>query len=391
MSQNDPQWGGRRNGPPDLDDIFRNVKNKLSGLFGSNGNNNPQPDRGNAGAAGAGIVVGVLVVLWAASGFYVVDERENAVITRFGSYAGTVENSGLHWHLPWPIERREIVNVTEIRSLEVGTAAQAGAGQDEAMMLTGDQNLIEIQLEIQYTLKSAKDFLFNNRSIEQTRETLGNDLVKQAAETSIREVVGKNKVDFVLNEGRGKIGEDTKELMQELLDKYGTGIQIARVNISDVQPPNDVQASFSDAVKARQDKARLINEGTAYANDVVPRASGMAARLNEEALGYKQQVVARAEGDASRFKQVAEQYAKAPQVTRDRMYLDTMQQVFQNTTKLLVDQKAGGNLLYLPLDKLMQANAATAPEAPKTVAQEAAAAPVIPANPIPSRSERDSR
>ncbi|SMC24907.1 membrane protease subunit HflK [Andreprevotia lacus DSM 23236] len=390
MSQNDPQWGGRRNGPPDLDDIFRSFKNKLSGLFGSNGNA-PQTGRGG-GIAGAGVVLIVLGTLWVASGCYVVDERENAVITRFGSYAGTVEKSGLNWHLPWPIERSEIVRVTEIRRVEVGNDAQASSGRDEAMMLTGDQNLVEVQLEIQFTIKSAKDFLFNNRSTETTREALGNDLVKQAAEAAIREVVGKNKVDFVLNEGRGKIGDDTKELMQDLLDKYGTGIQIARVNISDVQAPNEVQGAFADAVKARQDKARLINEGRAYANDVVPRASGMAARLNQEALGYKQQVVARAEGDASRFKQVASEYAKAPQVMRDRMYLDTMQEVFQNTTKVLVDQKTSGNLLYLPLDKLMQMSTNQEPAKPEAAAP-AAAAPAAPvaAQTNPRAIEREGR
>ncbi|WP_035051969.1 FtsH protease activity modulator HflK [Andreprevotia chitinilytica] len=384
MSQNDPQWGGRRNGPPDLGEIFRNLSNKLSRLFGSNGRA-PQPGGGSLGSTGAVVIVAVLLVLWGGSSFYVVDERENAVITRFGRYIGTVENSGLHWHLPWPIERRELVNVTEIRSLEVGTRAEGNASRDEAIMLTEDQNIIEVQLEIQYTLKSAKDFVFNNR--KDNRE--GGDLVKQAAETSIREVVGRNSVDFVLNEGRGKIGEDTKESMQALLDKYRTGIQIARVNISDVQPPNEVQNSFADAVKARQDRQRLINEGTAYANDVVPKASGTASALKLQAQGYQQQVVATAEGDASRFKQIAAEYAKAPQVMRDRMYLDTMQEIFQKTTKVLVDQKAGNNLLYLPLDKLMQLNAP--PQTPPPAAANDVQAQPAPIPSTSSRGERDGR
>jgi membrane protease subunit HflK len=212
---------------------------------------------------------------------------------------------------------------------------------------------------VQYNLKSAHDFVFFNRTTDRDAK----DLVKQIAQTAIREVVGKNKVDYVLNEGRGKIGEDTKEIVQSLLDRYGVGVAVSRVNISDVQPPDQVQAAFSDAVKARQDKARLINEGTAYANDVIPKAGGMAARLSEESEGYRSRVVSQAEGDASRFKQVAAEYAKAPQVTRDRMYFDTMQQVFQNTTKLLIDQKSNGNLLYLPLDKLMQMTTPTAPAA----------------------------
>jgi membrane protease subunit HflK len=368
MSQNDPQWGGRRNGPPDLDEIIRNITSKISRLFG--GDDSPQQQGGGNSLAGAGaaVVVAVAVaVLWAASGFYVVDERENAVIMRFGRYVETVEKPGLHWHLPWPVESREIVNMTEIRSLEVGTPGSEGRAGDESMMLTGDQNILEVRLEVQYNLKSAHDFVFFNRTTDRDAK----DLVKQIAQTAIREVVGKNKVDYVLNEGRGKIGEDTKEIVQNLLDRYGVGVAVSRVNISDVQPPDQVQAAFSDAVKARQDKARLINEGTAYANDVIPKAGGMAARLSEESEGYRSRVVSQAEGDASRFKQVAAEYAKAPQVTRDRMYFDTMQQVFQNTTKLLIDQKSSGNLLYLPLDKLMQMTTPAAAPAPADAAKMA--------------------
>ncbi|QBC42181.1 FtsH protease activity modulator HflK [Iodobacter fluviatilis] len=368
MSQNDPQWGGRRNGPPDLDEIIRNITSKISRLFGGDGSPQQQGGGNSRAGAGAAVVVAVAVaVLWAASGFYVVDERENAVIMRFGRYVETVEKPGLHWHLPWPVESREIVNMTEIRSLEVGTPGSEGRAGDESMMLTGDQNILEVRLEVQYNLKSAHDFVFFNRTTDRDAK----DLVKQIAQTAIREVVGKNKVDYVLNEGRGKIGEDTKEIVQNLLDRYGVGVAVSRVNISDVQPPDQVQAAFSDAVKARQDKARLINEGTAYANDVIPKAGGMAARLSEESEGYRSRVVSQAEGDASRFKQVAAEYAKAPQVTRDRMYFDTMQQVFQNTTKLLIDQKSSGNLLYLPLDKLMQMTTPAAAPAPADAAKMA--------------------
>ncbi|MDW5415743.1 FtsH protease activity modulator HflK [Iodobacter sp. CM08] len=384
MSQNDPQWGGRRNGPPDLDEIIRNITSKISRLFGGDGS--PQPPSGGSSRAGAGaaVVVAVAVaVLWAASGFYVVDERENAVIMRFGRYVETVEKPGLHWHLPWPIESREIVNMTEIRSLEVGTPGGEGRAGDESMMLTGDQNILEVRLEVQYNLKSAHDFVFFNRTTDRDAK----DLVKQIAQTAIREVVGKNKVDYVLNEGRGKIGEDTKEIVQNLLDRYGVGVAVSRVNISDVQPPDQVQAAFSDAVKARQDKARLINEGTAYANDVIPKAGGMAARLSEESEGYRSRVVSQAEGDASRFKQVATEYAKAPQVTRDRMYFDTMQQVFQNTTKLLIDQKSNGNLLYLPLDKLMQM---TTPAAAPASAEAAKVSEPAAANDAVNRNVRAS-
>ena len=380
MSQNDPQWGGGRknDGPPDLDQIVRNIANRFSRFFGGGNSNQNNPEPGSSSGfsriapTGVAAIISALVVLWGASGFFVVDEREDALITRFGRYTQTVENSGLHWRLPWPIERHEIVNVTEIRSLEVGGKVSGASTGDESIMLTGDQNIIEVQLEVQYNLKSAYDFVFNNRTADRD----GRDIVKQAAETAIREVVGRNKVDYVLNEGRGKIAEDSKELIQELLDRYGMGVSVSRVNISDIQPPDQVQAAFADAVKARQDRARLINEGRAYANDVIPKASGTASRLTQEAEGYRQRVISQAEGDASRFRQVSIEYAKAPQVTRDRMYLDAMQQIFQNTTKVLVDQKAGNNLLYLPLDKLMQItnpDAHAKPEVPPQSAPEAPA------------------
>lgn len=384
MSQNDPQWGGGRNndGPPDLDQIVRNLTSRFSRFFGGG---NPEPQNGGDrpsfsakapkfAPAGAAVIIAALVVLWSASGFFVVDEREDAVITRFGRYTQTVENSGLHWRLPWPIEHHEIVNVTEIRSLEVGGRIGAADTPDESRMLTGDQNIIEVQLEVQYNFKSAYDFSFNNRSMDRD----GRDIVKQAAETAIREVVGRNKVDYVLNEGRGRVAEDTRDLIQDLLDRYGLGVVISRVNISDVQPPEQVQAAFADAVKARQDRARLINEGRAYANDVIPKASGTAARLLQEAEGYRQRVISQAEGDAARFRQVYTEYAKAPQVTRDRMYLDTMQQVFQNTTKVLVDQKSGNNLLYLPFDKLLQSTAAGTSQAETPPAAVPQAQPELP-------------
>lgn len=349
MSQHDPQRGQTPGGPPDLDQIMQNWMRKLTAFFG--GKPPSSPDNGNGMLlGGASAVLAVVATLWLGSGFYVVDEREDAVIMRFGSYVETVPNSGLHWHLPWPVESRHIVNMTEVRSLAVGGHSDRPS-QSESAMLTADQNIIEVQLEVQYTIRSARDFVFNNRYAE--RDT-GADVVRQAAQTAIREVVGRNPVDFVLNEGRGSIAGQAQELIQLLLDKYATGIQVARVNISDVQPPEPVQAAFSDAVKARQDKARLINEGQAYANDVIPKARGMAARLLEEAQGYQQRVVATAEGDASRFKSVVAEYSKAPGVTRDRIYYDTMQQVLSTSSKVLVDQKGSGNLLYLPLDKLIE-------------------------------------
>ncbi|WP_028451136.1 FtsH protease activity modulator HflK [Chitinilyticum aquatile] len=349
---NDPQRGGRKDGPPEIDEIFRSLSAKVNTLFG--GGRNPVQPSGNGGfgSGSAGIVAAVVLALWAASGLYIVDERENAVVTQFGRYVDTVTSPGLHWHLPWPVQRSELVNMTEIRKVELGMK-----GADGNMMLTADQNVIEVQLSVQYTLNNARDYLFNNK----LKEEDGSDLVNQVAESAIREVVGRSQVDAVLNEGRSKISDDTKDLMQKLLDRYKSGVTIARVNIGDVQAPKEVQEAFSDAVKARQDLNRLINEGRAYYNEVVPRASGTAAKLLQEAEGYKQQVVSRAEGEADRFNRIAAEYAKAPQVTRDRMYYDTMQQVLKGSTKVLIDQKAGGNLLYLPLDKLIQASDGGAP------------------------------
>lgn len=362
MSQ-DPQWGGRRNGgPPDLDEIIRQFGNKLKQFFGGKPNRPPEPgpggpSDGRALAGGVTVVLGVVAVLWVASGFYVVDAREEAVVLRFGRYVQTTD-PGLHWRMPWPIEQHEIVKLSEIRSVEVGfQGSTKNRVADESLMLTQDQNIIDMQLEVQYDVKDAKDFVFNNLSSDGD----GRDIVKQAAETAIREVVGRNKVDFVLNEGRGQVAADSTRLIQTLLDSYGTGLRVSRVNINDVQPPEQVQEAFADAVKAGQDKVKQTNEGTAYANDVIPKARGLAARLLQEAEGYKASVIAKSEGDASRFRQVAAEYAKSPQVTRDRLYLDAMQQIMERSSKVLVDQKSGGNLLYLPLDKLVQLSNQAAP------------------------------
>lgn len=386
MSQNDR--GGRKDGPPEIDEIFRSLSNKVNSLFG-NGRNQQPGTGGGFGSGSVSIVLAVVAALWAASGLYIVDERENAVVTQFGKYVDTVTAPGLHWHLPWPIQRSELVNMTEIRKVELG--GKSSGGVDGNMMLTADQNVIEVQLSVQYTLNNAREFLFNNK----LKDPDGSDLVNQVAESAIREVVGRSKVDAVLNEGRGKISDDTKELMQKLLDRYKTGITIARVNIGDVQAPKEVQEAFSDAVKARQDLDRLVNEGRAYYNEVVPRASGTAAKLLQEAEGYKQQVVSRAEGDADRFNKIVAEYAKAPQVTRDRMYYDTMQTVLKNSTKVYVDQKAGSNLLYLPLDKLIQSAgpaSAVATSDPKPV-ESTAGKPVadLPRTTTPLRTDRDGR
>lgn len=399
MSQPDPQWGTRRNdGPPDLDELIRKYMGKVKLFLGGKpgeqtGSNGPS---GQVAAGVGGLVLAVLVLLWVASGFYVVDLREQGVVLRFGRYVETTE-PGLRWRMPWPVEKHEIVKMSEVRSVEVGFHGDVkNRVADESLMLTQDQNIIDVQLEVQYDIKDAKAFLFNNARAESDMDA--KDIVKQAAETAIREVVGRNKVDFVLNEGRGQISADTTRLIQTLLDDYNSGVRVSRVNINDIQPPEPVQAAFADAVKAGQDKVKLKNEGLAYANDVIPKASGLASRLQEEAEGYKQGVIARAQGDAARFKQVATEYAKAPQVTRDRMYIDTMQQIMSNTTKVLVDQKSGsGNLLYLPLDKLIQMTgsqtptAAAAGDSPRAGELPAVATESRPKLDLTIRSERESR
>ncbi|MCP1293142.1 FtsH protease activity modulator HflK [Chromobacterium sp. S0633] len=380
MSQNDPNRGRRGNeGPPDLDEVFRNLNQKLSRLLGAKGSGaggSPVSGVKPPFKGGAIAVVGVLAALWLASGFYVVDAREQGVVLRLGSF-NRVTEPGLQWHAPFPIEKVEIVNLTEVRSVEVGyrNTAQTRVAE-ESLMLTSDQNIIDVQLSVQYDIKDARAFLFNNAS----RERDAKDIVKQATETAIREVVGRNKVDFVLNEGRTQIAVETQKLIQEVLDRYSLGVRIAKVNINAVQPPEQVLAAFDDAVKAGQDKDKLRNEGLAYANEVLPKAQGLAARLQQEAEAYEQKVVSRAEGDASRFKQVLSEYNKAPKVMRDRLYLDMMQQIMSSTTKVVVDQKGGNNLLYLPLDKLIQqsnpgASGAAAPAASAVPQQTEPAAP----------------
>lgn len=351
MAWNDPQWGndGKRDGPPDLDELWRNFNKRLNGLFGRKGSGGGSSSGGGREfqiPGGAGLLVVLALLLWVASGFYIVDAGERGVVLRFGKYVETTE-PGPRWHLPYPVETVEVVNVEQVRTVEVGFHNNVKAKVlSEALMLTDDENIIDLQFSLQYTLKDPEDYLFSNRHPD--------DAVKQVAETAMREIVGKNKMDYVLYEGRADIAARATKLMQDLLDRYKTGINISKVNMQQAQPPEQVQAAFDDAVKAGQDRERLKNEGQAYANDVIPKARGVAARLLEEANGHKARVVAQAEGDASRFKQILTEYTKAPQVNRERLYQDAMQQVLSSTTKVLVDDKQGGNLIYLPLDKIMQ-------------------------------------
>lgn len=374
MSINDPQWGkrggggnnsggggGNNNGgggPPDLDQIIKKFNEKLMSIFGQkpNPNNGNNDNKGGGGgfnapsgaAMGGGIALAASLALavWLATGFYIVEEGSRGIELRLGEYTQTT-TPGPRWHWPYPIETVEVVNIQNLRAIEVGHRnSQKTKMKEESLMLTEDQNIVDVQFAVQYLLKSPEDFLFKNRSPDEA--------VRQVAETAMREVVGRSKMDFVLYEGRGEIAARVKVLMQQILDRYSTGISISNVNLQNAQPPEQVQGSFDDAVRAKQDKERLKNEGEAYANDIIPKARGLAARLIEEASGHKERVVANAQGDASRFSAIVTEYEKAPQVTRERMYLETVQQIMQNTSKVLVDQKGGQNLLYLPLDKIMQ-------------------------------------
>lgn len=385
MSLNDPKWGNRsggdnrgggdNQGPPDLEELWRDFNRRLSGMFGRSGGPGNGGSGGDGGnrlpemnfrqfGGGIGLIAAFAAVIWLASGFYIVDASQRGIVLQFGRFIEATE-PGLRWRMPYPIQTHELVNLTGVRTVEIGyRGSERNKVLKEALMLTDDENIVNIQFAVQYILKDPQQYLFNNRNAD--------DSVIQAAETAVREIVGKSKMDFVLYEGREQVAANAQKLTQDILDRYATGIQVSKVTMQNAQPPEQVQSAFDDAVKAGQDRERQKNEGQAYANDVIPRARGAASRLMEEADAHKNRVVAQAEGDASRFKQIYAEYAKAPEVTRQRMYLETMQQVFTNSSKVLVDTRSSSNLLSLPLDKLIQATAAQAPAA--VVGDPAAAA-----------------
>ncbi|MGL5002619.1 MAG: FtsH protease activity modulator HflK [Casimicrobium sp.] len=349
--------GGKKpDGPPDLDEILKKVSDKVSGIFGGKPSGNRRPPSSGGPqmptispkfAAGGMLLFGLAAVgLWLASGFYQIVEGQRGIVLRFGKFSKET-TAGLNWHMPWPIEKVEKVNLNQVRAVDIGfRGTQKNRDAKQAQMLTEDLNIIDITFSVQYFLTDAKAYVFNHRKPD--------DAVVQAAETAMREVVGKRKMDFLLNQGREEFAAATQKLMQELLVRYGTGIQISKLNLQTVAAPEAVIEAFQDVVKAQQDRDRFINEGQAYANRVIPEARGRASRLLEEASGYEQSVVARAQGDASRFTSIVAEYNKSPGVTRERLYLDMMQSVLGNTSKVLVDQKQGGqSLLYLPLDKLI--------------------------------------
>jgi membrane protease subunit HflK len=371
-SGNRDPWGRRADaGPPDLDEVFRRLRRRLGGGASPNG-------------AAATLIVGIAIIvlaLWLASGFYVVREGERGVVLRFGDFASTA-TPGLRWHLPYPVERVLRVNIGEIRTAEIGyrsqTASRAEADiNQESQMLTADENIVDVKLAVQYRVKDAADYVFKVREPDLT--------VAQVAESAIREVVGKSRMEFILTEGRDAVAQQVAQVLQATLDRYGTGIEITSVNMQDAQPPEQVQAAFFDAVKAREDEQRLINEAQAYRNEVIPRARGEVARIIADAEAYQGETVARAEGDGARFSQIANQYRAAPQVTRQRLYLETMEQVLSRTPKVVMAGD-GNKVTLLPLDRLLAP--APAEAAPATAAPEPAEPPIsLPVRPPRERSD----
>ncbi len=373
---NDPGWGrsgdkdgqqqpprrpeSKPDGPPDLDEVWRDFNNRLGSVIGrknkKNGGGNRPPQGGGptmpnfprgSKKIAAGLAIAV-VGLWAASGFVIVEEGQVGVVTRFGEYTRTL-GPGLQWHWPKPIERSQLVNVAQLRTFEVGyrTSSQNKVS-NESLMLTADESIVDVQFVVQYRLKpdGAPDYLFNVNDPDEA--------VRQAAETAMREVVGRKPMDFVLYSGRTEVAQEVLRLAQSIVERYHTGIEISTVAIQNVQPPEQVQAAFDDAIKAGQDRERLVNEGNAYANRVLPEAQGQVARMMEDAEAYRAKTVGDATGDTARFDSVLSEYRKAPDVMRDRLYLTTMQEILQSTSKVLIDVPSGSNMFYLPLDKITQ-------------------------------------
>lgn len=376
---NDPGWGrgsddqkndqqpprrpnsGGSGGPPDLDQVWRDFNKRLNNLFGGRrGGGRPNPPNSGGGngfgggvtpkqtKVGFGVIAAAALLLWLASGFFIVQEGQVGVITQFGKYKSTSQ-AGFQWRMPFPFQQDELVNVSQLRTFEIGFRGNARSKvAPEALMLTEDENIVDVQFVVQYRVKAdgAPDYLFKTRDPDES--------VQQAAQTAMREIVGGRKMDFILYEGRTLVASEVEKLMQTILDRYQTGILVSSVAIQNVQPPEQVQAAFDDAIKAGQDQERQINEGQAYANQVVPLARGQASRMAEQAEGYRAKVIGDATGDTARFSSVLKVYKQAPVVLRERMYLETMQQMYTQASKIFVDTSSSNNMLYLPIDKIMQ-------------------------------------
>jgi len=381
MAKNPEQNNNQDQGPPDLDELLNDLGKKIGRLFGrkestqknSRPNNESSQSKTPQDQLPVTTIVLIIALIWAATGFYIVDQGSRGVVLRFGKNT-EVTMPGPRWHIPFPVESVEVVNLEQVRTLEVGYRSSGNSVARskelrESLMLTDDENIIDLQFAVQYNLKSAENFLFNNRSADAS--------VRGAAESAIREIVGKSKMDFALYEGREEIAVKAKKLMQEILDRYDTGINVTSVTMQNAQPPEQVQASFDDAVKAKQDLERQKNEGQAYANDIIPKAKGAASRLTSEAQGYRVKVESEAKGNASRFEQILTQYNRAPEVMRDRIYIEAQEQILSNISKVIVDQKNSNSLLYLPLDKLIQQ---TSPDSKENISSTINVSPQVDMN-----------
>lgn len=348
-NKNQNPWGGNNQTPPDLDEVIKDFKNKFGGVFG----NKPSSDSQNTitpPTGGFKYLLILAVLVWMLSGIYIIDPAEKGVVMRFGAFQEET-SQGPHWHLPYPIESVHKINVEQIRTAQIGyrdaiSNRRGGNVSSESLMLTKDENMIDAKFAVQYKIDDVQAYLFNVANPDAT--------LRHVVESAIRQVVGKNSMDYVLTEGRVAIAESIKEKSQDLLGEYQTGLRITTVNMQDAQPPEPVQAAFSDAVKAREDKQRLINEAQTYANDILPKSRGKAARMLEEAKAYKSEVVSKSEGEAARFEQILAEYEKAPEVTKERLYREAMEGVLSNTSKVVVDSSAN-SMMYLPIDKLLDA------------------------------------
>ena len=397
LSLNDPRWGrgdgnGDRQrpnepkrppakdgeGPPDLDEMWRDFNRRLSRIFGrkGGGTGGGRPDNGRGARIGVGIVIGVLIAIYLGSGVFVVQDGQAGVVMQFGKYRYTA-GQGVHWRLPYPFEAHELVNIGQIRQVEIGRNNVVRlANVKDASMLTRDGDIVDVRFAVQFQVSKPTDYLFRSVDPDQS--------VTQAAQAAVRSIVGARSTNDILAQDREAIRQQLMASIQQSLDEDQSGLAVTGVTIQGVQAPEQVQAAFDDAAKAHQDRERAKADAQAYANDLLPHAQADAARLVDEAKTYSDQVVAQAQGDAERFKQVYEQYSKAPAVIRERMYLDTMQHIYSNTTKVFVDSKAGNNVLYLPLDKLVEAtrqraaDAAAAASAASGGAAVSAPAAVVP-------------
>ncbi|PCE24377.1 FtsH protease activity modulator HflK [Burkholderia ubonensis] len=398
LSINDPRWGrgegnggtqpraneskrppgGDGEGPPDLDEMWRNFNRRLSGLFGGKGGNGFRPDNGRAARVGVGIVIGVLVAVYAGSGLFVVPEGQTGVVLQMGRLAGTVDQ-GVHWRAPYPFASHEIVDTSQSRSVEVGRNNVVRlANVKESAMLTRDADIVDVRFAVQYRIRSATDYLFRSADPERS--------VTQAAQAAVRAIVGTRSAADILNQDRDALRQQVSEAIQRDLDRYHTGLEVTSVTMQSVAAPEQTQAAYSEVAKARDEREAAKRAAQAYASDLLPKAQGDAAKLTDEAKAYADRVVTQAEGDAERFKQVYAQYSKAPAVIRERMYLETMQEIYSNSTKIFVGSKGGNNVLYLPLDKLVEQGRQNAAGAAAPSGASAAAVPAPAAASTPSAS-----